>query len=159
MDTDILTMPQAAAILDLKPDTVRKLLAKGKLPGRKVGKSWYLSRSQLESFIRGEDQPPAARKPAPAIAKPAADRREDRQQPPPAASSKVDKPAPPASSGSEDTRVCKVCGEEKPLTDKYFRQRSKDGRSWYLTTCRVCTAAKRRKDRPSQAKTDDQDDW
>jgi excisionase family DNA binding protein len=55
MADDILTVDQAAAVLQLHPYTVRKMLREGTLPGRKLGaKEWRVSRQALDDFMRGE---------------------------------------------------------------------------------------------------------
>lgn len=47
----ILTVEQVAEKLQLKPLTVREYLRKGKIPGRKLGKSWRVLETDLEWFI------------------------------------------------------------------------------------------------------------
>jgi excisionase family DNA binding protein len=47
----VLTPEQAAAELQLHPNTVYKLLADGALPGRKVGKSWRIPRVRLMEWL------------------------------------------------------------------------------------------------------------
>ena len=51
LDTDILTINQAAQFLQLSKDTVYRLVAKGKLPGRKVGRVWRFHRRAIEAFV------------------------------------------------------------------------------------------------------------
>lgn len=46
-----LTVEQAAAELQVNPETVRRQLSMGRLPGRKVGSTWRLSRRALESYL------------------------------------------------------------------------------------------------------------
>mgnify|MGYP005856152247 CR=1 FL=1 len=53
----ILTVKQVAEKLHVKPLTVREYLRKGKIPGRKLGKSWLVVETDLEMFIRGNIQP------------------------------------------------------------------------------------------------------
>lgn len=50
-DDRILTAEQAAAILQLNYETCRRYLQEGKLPGRKIGKSWRIVESDLKRFI------------------------------------------------------------------------------------------------------------
>lgn len=50
-----LTVAQVARVLQLHPETVKELLRKNQLPGRKVGKQWRVSQTALEEFIRGKD--------------------------------------------------------------------------------------------------------
>jgi excisionase family DNA binding protein len=51
---DVLTPEEAADLLRVTVDTVRKLLREGKLPGAKVGREWRLLRRDLEAHLRGE---------------------------------------------------------------------------------------------------------
>lgn len=48
-----LTVDDAAAALQLNRQTVAKWLRQGKLPGRKIGREWRISRKALENFIEG----------------------------------------------------------------------------------------------------------
>ncbi|MHB0912796.1 MAG: helix-turn-helix domain-containing protein [Armatimonadota bacterium] len=47
----ILTVEQTAEKLQMSEDVVREYLRAGKLPGRKIGKSWRVVESDLESWI------------------------------------------------------------------------------------------------------------
>lgn len=49
----ILTVDEAAKKLHLTPYTVREYLKSGKLPGRKLGKSWRILENELEWFLSG----------------------------------------------------------------------------------------------------------
>ena len=49
----ILTVPQAAAQLQVSERTIYEWLREGKLPGRKIGKVWRLSAEVLNDFMRG----------------------------------------------------------------------------------------------------------
>jgi len=49
----ILTVPQAAARLQVSERTIYEWLREGKLPGRKIGKVWRLSAEVLNDFMRG----------------------------------------------------------------------------------------------------------
>lgn len=51
----VLTVEQAGQLLQMPPDTVRKLLSAGRLPGRKVGREWRLSQQALIEYVSGED--------------------------------------------------------------------------------------------------------
>lgn len=51
----ILTVTQAAEKLQLTEEVVREYLRTGKLPGRKIGKSWRIVESELENWIRTGD--------------------------------------------------------------------------------------------------------
>jgi len=45
------TADQAAEVLKLNRRTVLKLLKEGKLPGKKIGKSWRISEQLLHRFL------------------------------------------------------------------------------------------------------------
>ena len=53
---DVLTVTEAAAWLRVRPESVRRALAAGHLPGGKVGGQWRLSRRALEEFLQGGGQ-------------------------------------------------------------------------------------------------------
>ena len=48
----ILSIPEAAQLLGLAPNTVRHLARTGQLPGRRVGKQWRFSHRALTEWIR-----------------------------------------------------------------------------------------------------------
>ena len=48
----ILTVEQAAEMLQLNPQVVREYLRKGKLPGSKIGRHWRVSEEQLDAYLR-----------------------------------------------------------------------------------------------------------
>ncbi len=52
---DVLTVSDVAALLDLKPYTVKEYARRGILPGRKLGRTWRFLRPELEEA----DQAPA----------------------------------------------------------------------------------------------------
>jgi excisionase family DNA binding protein len=52
----VLTAEQAAEVLQLRPETVRRLLNKGELPGRKVGRKWRIPEQALLEFLGGEGE-------------------------------------------------------------------------------------------------------
>lgn len=52
----ILTVDQAAELLQFEPATVRRLAARGEIPARIVGGSWRFSKEELEWFV--QDSPP-----------------------------------------------------------------------------------------------------
>lgn len=52
---EVLTVEQAGRLLQLPPDTVRKLLSARRLPGRKIGREWRLSKESLLAFVAGQD--------------------------------------------------------------------------------------------------------
>ena len=50
-----LTVEDTADELQLNVQTVRKWLRQGRLPGRKIGKEWRISRQELEDYLRGAE--------------------------------------------------------------------------------------------------------
>ena len=52
-----LTLDEAAKFLQMHPVTVRRHLRAGKLPGRKIGGEWRISRTALEQFLTGDQKP------------------------------------------------------------------------------------------------------
>jgi excisionase family DNA binding protein len=54
MTDELLTVEQAAERLQMHPDTVRRLLREGQLPGRKFGpRQWRISAAALRAYIEG----------------------------------------------------------------------------------------------------------
>ena len=53
---------QAARELAVHPETVRRLLRQGELPGNKVGTLWLIERAVLERFKAAYDPRPGARR-------------------------------------------------------------------------------------------------
>ena len=49
----VLSVEEVAEILGLSLAAVRRLLLRGELPGRKVGKRWRILRAELEHFLAG----------------------------------------------------------------------------------------------------------
>lgn len=56
MSNRILTVVEAAAALQLHPDTVRERLRKGELPGRRVGRSWRITEESLLRYLETDVQ-------------------------------------------------------------------------------------------------------
>jgi excisionase family DNA binding protein len=52
---EVLTAEQLAALLQLDVDTVRRLVARGELPGRKVGGHWRFSRKAVLEWLAGAE--------------------------------------------------------------------------------------------------------
>jgi len=52
---EILTVDEAANYLKVRPETVRRLLSQGRLPGNKVGRAWRIPEGALMDFLRGEE--------------------------------------------------------------------------------------------------------
>lgn len=53
METEILTVDEAAQILNVEPNVVTELLNDGELPGRLVGGQWRTTSRALASFVDG----------------------------------------------------------------------------------------------------------
>jgi excisionase family DNA binding protein len=49
-----MTVEDAAAYLQMHPETVREKLRSQELPGRKVGRAWRLLKTELDAYLRGE---------------------------------------------------------------------------------------------------------
>jgi excisionase family DNA binding protein len=65
-DPEVLTVEQAAELLQVDPDTVRSLAREGTLPGRKVGREWRFWRTALLRWLGGEPPlTPSAQRPTP----------------------------------------------------------------------------------------------
>lgn len=54
----ILTVEQAAEKLQVRPNTVRSWLKHGKIPGRKIGRIYRISESDLDVFLHHIDVGP-----------------------------------------------------------------------------------------------------
>jgi len=46
----MLSLPEAAAALGLKPSTLRHQIKNGKLAARKVSRDWYLTAEEVERY-------------------------------------------------------------------------------------------------------------
>lgn len=57
MAGETLTPEQAAEFLQVDPETVRRLLRAGRLPGAKIGQQWRIRRSDLDRYLAGEWRP------------------------------------------------------------------------------------------------------
>lgn len=55
MDDEILTIKEIAAYLRLKEKTAYALVAKGEIPGFKVGGSWRFRKTELEKWIKVQE--------------------------------------------------------------------------------------------------------
>jgi len=51
MKTDIMTLPELCNYLKIKPITVYKHLAAGRLPGFKIGSGWRFRKSTIDAWI------------------------------------------------------------------------------------------------------------
>lgn len=54
----VLTVDEAAEHLKVRPETIRRLLSQGKLPGNKIGRAWRIPEGALMKFLRREDHEP-----------------------------------------------------------------------------------------------------
>ena len=50
---EVLTLAQAAELLQISPDAVAELAGSGKLPGRRIGDEWRFSRAAVLSWLAG----------------------------------------------------------------------------------------------------------
>ncbi len=48
---DLLTLREAAQIAGLSPITLRVQIHRGKLPAKKLGRDWWITRSALNAYI------------------------------------------------------------------------------------------------------------
>jgi len=53
---------EAAKRLDIHPESVRRLIRQGKLPGSKFGNKWLIERDTLEQFASHYDPRPGNKK-------------------------------------------------------------------------------------------------
>ena len=54
MDDELLTVEEAATRIKMHPDTIRRLLREGEIPGVKFGKrQWRISAATLRAFSEG----------------------------------------------------------------------------------------------------------
>jgi excisionase family DNA binding protein len=56
MNTDIMTIRDVAGYLKLTEKTAYRLVSEGLLPGFKVGGSWRFRRSEIEIWIKKQEQ-------------------------------------------------------------------------------------------------------
>jgi len=54
---EILTLQQAAKMLQISERTLQRMLKKGEIPGTQVGGQWRFDREQLRALVRGEWKP------------------------------------------------------------------------------------------------------
>ena len=52
---DVLTVEQAAELLQLSGKTLKRLAQAGRIPGRRVGNQWRFSRQALMDWLAGKD--------------------------------------------------------------------------------------------------------
>ena len=56
MSKDILTPKQAAEYLGVSKPTIYKLLRQRKIPARRLGKQWRISKAILDKFLAGGEE-------------------------------------------------------------------------------------------------------
>lgn len=54
--TPLLTIPQAAEVLQVSERTVRRWIDRGELIAHRIGRQWRISQMDLETFIRARRQ-------------------------------------------------------------------------------------------------------
>lgn len=59
---EFLTVPEAAQLLRVSEATVRAELAASRLPGKKIGKEWRLSRTALIAYLSTPGTPRRSRR-------------------------------------------------------------------------------------------------
>jgi len=65
MTEQYLTVDQVAEILQLNTQTVRRMLAAGTLPGKKLGaREWRIARAKLDAFMGSESPTPPDAQPS-----------------------------------------------------------------------------------------------
>jgi len=50
-DHEFLTVPEVAALLRLEKITVQRMLARGEIPGFKIGRLWRIRRSDVDHYF------------------------------------------------------------------------------------------------------------
>jgi len=53
-DKKLFSVKELNEILPITPLTIREYIRKGKIRGRKIGKSWFVSKEDLEVFLEGD---------------------------------------------------------------------------------------------------------
>lgn len=56
MSKDIMTPKEAALYLGISKPTMYKLLRKRKIPARRLGKQWRISKAVLDAFLAGGEE-------------------------------------------------------------------------------------------------------
>lgn len=51
MAREVLTVSQAAELMQVSTDMIYRLVSSGELPAKKVGRIWRLHRSAIEAFL------------------------------------------------------------------------------------------------------------
>lgn len=53
-DKELYSVKELEKILPITPLTIRAYIRKGKIKGSKIGKSWFIKKSDLEAFLEGD---------------------------------------------------------------------------------------------------------
>jgi len=53
-DKELYSVKELEKILPITPLTVRAYIRAGKIRGSKIGKSWFVSKEDLEAFLEGD---------------------------------------------------------------------------------------------------------
>ena len=64
IDYDLLTPEEVAEYVRVNPQTIYRLLRRGKLPGAKIGHQWRVRRADLNTYLHGQMGAPPAVAPA-----------------------------------------------------------------------------------------------
>jgi excisionase family DNA binding protein len=57
-ESPVLTLEEAAELLRLTPDELEEAIARGEVPGRRIGGEWRLARAALLDWLAGAEPPP-----------------------------------------------------------------------------------------------------
>lgn len=52
---DVLTLQEAAAYLRLSKETLKQLATQGRLPGRRIERTWRFLKAALDDWLRGKE--------------------------------------------------------------------------------------------------------
>ncbi len=52
---DVLTLEEAAGYLKLPQDTMEREVAQGRIPGRRIDRTWRFHKSALDEWLHGQD--------------------------------------------------------------------------------------------------------
>jgi len=53
-EKELYSVKELEKILPITPLTIRAYIRKGKIRGSKIGKSWFISKQDLEAFLEGD---------------------------------------------------------------------------------------------------------
>lgn len=56
-DLELLTVEEVSELLQVHPDSVRRMMRQGRLPAVKVGWRWYVRRAEFLAMTQGKVQP------------------------------------------------------------------------------------------------------